>query len=387
MTAATLLAALPATPAAATLGPTWTTAPPVGLPVTSVGAEFRDVTVLSPTDVWAVGAWWDTQNHPLTAHWDGRGWTVVPAPPTSSATTLNLTAVDATSDKDMWAVGSVQSSVLVGSIPATLAMHYDGAAWSVVPTPAAPTGSKSVLKDVDMLSASDGWAVGQTALGTKPAQALILRWQAGQWTQVPAPATTASLTELNSVYARAADDVWAVGSQLLPSGATAVLVMHFDGVAWQPVSIPDAGTGAAGQVLNSVAALSATDVWAAGQTCQQTTGVQVCQSLVMRLVNGAWQVVPTTANGTEATEIVPLSASDVWMIGYTALTSQSETDYAEHWNGVQFVPDNAPIGVGELASALEGAAADPVTGAIWAVGWSGSATSPTNGATHAVHRG
>ena len=92
----------------------------------------------------------------------------------------NLTAVDGIAPGDVWAVGSAESHATNPPVTAPLMMHYDGIAWSVVPGPPEPAGSRSTLTDVDMRTADDGWAVGQTAVGTLAPQPLILRWQSCQ---------------------------------------------------------------------------------------------------------------------------------------------------------------------------------------------------------------
>ena len=68
----------------------------------------------------------------------------------SAARRAAATAVDARSPIDAWAVGSAGT--------ATLAEHWDGTNWSVVPTPALP--GPAVLRGVAIAATSDVWAVG-----------------------------------------------------------------------------------------------------------------------------------------------------------------------------------------------------------------------------------
>jgi hypothetical protein len=385
LAAVAAVALLPTTPAAAVLRTKWAAVPPVPRPAGSTGSWLQDVAARSVTDVWAVGGWSDGAKHPLAAHWDGTGWSVAALP--DGSTTVgqsSLAAVDSTAVNDVWAVGSGQTT---GPQPVTtpLVLHYDGAAWAVVPVPSTGLGTMdSALNDVDMLSAVDGWAVGYAATSSSPAQPLILRWQGGRWTPVavssPPNAPSATLT---AVSARSTSDVWAVGSQARSDGTRTSLVLHWDGTTWQAVTVPVAAAGASEQ-LSGVAAMPSGEVWAVGRSCATLKIFPVCRPLIMRLAGGVWGTVPGAAGGTELTAVLALSSTDVWAIGYTSPAPGAETDYAEHWDGQRFTADTAPDGNSEPASALIGAAATPDGGQLWAVGW---LNDPKRGETHATNHG
>src|SRR5262249_41578585 len=69
----------------------------------------------------------------------------------------NLLAVSAASSKDVWAVGFFQAAS--GSPRLTLAEHWNGHKWRVVPSPS-PGGADNILLAVAAVSAHDVWAVG-----------------------------------------------------------------------------------------------------------------------------------------------------------------------------------------------------------------------------------
>jgi len=373
---ATVVAALlTAGHAIAATGAKWTAAPPPPMPTIATGSVLQDVTVLSPNDVWAVGAWWDAVRHPLAVHWNGTAWSAVPTP--DAPTTLDaysLAAVDGIASGDVWAVGSVESHATEPPVTSPLVLHYDGSAWSVAPSPSGPAGSQSALADVDMRTADDGWAVGQTAEAGRAPQPLILRWQSGQWARVATPAIGIT-SRLTSVFAGSADDAWAVGTQIRQNDKQASLVLHWDGVSWTQVTVPDALGASGSEVLESVAAATSTEVWAVGSTCDKTSLVP-CAPLVLHLSRGAWRVVPTAAGTGALTEVVPFSPTDVWVIGYASTQALSDSDHAEHWDGQRFtidptVPGAAPpmSSNGKPASALAAAAGDKASGVLWALGW------------------
>jgi hypothetical protein len=86
-------------------GPDWTT-----VPSPNPGAysnSLNGVAAVSSTDVWAVGYSYDYYgggSDSLIEHWDGTAWTTVPSP--NPGTALNyLNGVAAVSSNDVWAVG------------------------------------------------------------------------------------------------------------------------------------------------------------------------------------------------------------------------------------------------------------------------------------------
>lgn len=50
-------------------------------------------------------------------------------------------------------------------VPQTLTGHYNGSAWSVVPSPNSGTGN-NYLKSVTVIAPNDVWAVGYSRQGT-----------------------------------------------------------------------------------------------------------------------------------------------------------------------------------------------------------------------------
>jgi hypothetical protein len=96
------------------------------------GNLLTGVTAISSTNVWAVGYHYAPPTYiaqPLTAHWNGKRWSLVPSPAVTGNT--SLLGVSGVSGKDVWAVGEVSGP----STTVTLAMHWDGTGWTVVPTP------------------------------------------------------------------------------------------------------------------------------------------------------------------------------------------------------------------------------------------------------------
>src|SRR5207253_2607014 len=114
---------------------------------------LNGVAALSPNDVWAVGSSGD-MSRTLTAHWDGTAWSVVPSPNVGSANDV-LYAAAAISKDDVWAVGRYGGAGGPAS-RMTLALHWNGKTWKVVPVPGVGLGDNE-LRSLAAISASDVW--------------------------------------------------------------------------------------------------------------------------------------------------------------------------------------------------------------------------------------
>jgi hypothetical protein len=381
------VAALALVAAAGAATPKWNLLPVVPLPAGATNSQLQGVTVVSPQDVWTAGAWWDKtpQVHPLLTHWDGAAWKSpdLPALPQDSY----LGGVDALGSADVWAVGSSITQVAQSSPATPSVLHFDGSSWQTVPTPAFPAGSSNDLDGLDMRTADDGWAVGETSTGTLQSlkQPLILRWQGGKWSNSALSKSAQTSGGLAAVAAASADDVWAVGTQTNltgPAGFSHGLVLHFDGTTWSSANL----STPLGTKLNAVAVAGPGDVWAAGEICGSG-----CRGAVWHLTAFGWQQVPV--GGTDLLALVASAPDNVWVLGYQQLLDNAQGDHVEHWDGKQFTAEDTglpPIqstasSQGELGSAtpIFAADGDAATGELWAVGWS----SPPAVTPRVIHRG
>jgi hypothetical protein len=118
-----------------------------------------------------------------------------------------LYAVDMLSADDGWAVGD-QGVIL----------HWDGQAWSHVPGP-----TTEPLYALDMLSSTDGWAGG----GSEPG--VLLHWDGVAW----ALATTGlQVSEITVIDAVAPNEVWLAGAQWLDWRHSIKRIYRWDGSSW-----------------------------------------------------------------------------------------------------------------------------------------------------------
>jgi hypothetical protein len=217
-----------------------------------------DVEAVSANDVWAVGYFRNGPPYasiPFIAHWDGKSWSQMPAPNTGIFSNV-LTSIDAIAQgapaNDIWAVGYSMEQNAPASQTRTLTIHWDGNTWSVV-----PSGFFNQLTSVSAVSSNDVWAVGSNEL-----YIISIHWNGSSWSEVLTPDIANNLIYLNDVDAISSNDVWAVGYyESLRVGGTVPLLLHWDGVQWREV---ERDWGVAPDFLTALAAVSSTDVWAAG---------------------------------------------------------------------------------------------------------------------------
>jgi hypothetical protein len=331
-------AAVVALPVAAAASVTWSVS---FSPPPRSGYEVAGFAARSAADVWAVGLrpGGRCQFQTLTQHWDGSAWTVVPSPGNPAVNSV-LDGVTVAGAQQAWAVGTA-------GCPAdqsrTLTEYWNGSAWSVVPSPNGGVAGNhfSTLQAVTAISPGDVWAVGtQAGIRNKvPVSVpLIEHWNGTRWSIAPAP--KAALGVLESVSATSASDVWAVGAGQQNGQSTVAL--HFDGSSWKLVTVP-APPGTTGG-LSGVKALSATDAWAVGESFPNAGGNG---KILTDHWNGtSWQVVnappvggPGALSALSSVDAAP--GTGVWAVGFW-VTATAGNSVVLHWTGTAWAQQTTP---------------------------------------------
>src|SRR5438552_2003403 len=165
-----------------------------------------------------------------------------------------------------WLLTSVGALLLSGILAPTTATASPGSLDPHIPLACNPTwrtvaspnvGSEdNSLASVDAVSATDVWAVGNTASGDTRST-LIEHWDGTQWTDVPTPHPS-RYSRLRSVDASASNDVWAVG-EITRDFKQRTLTQHFDGTSW--VTVPSPNQGISVDYMSSVSVAAPNDVW------------------------------------------------------------------------------------------------------------------------------
>jgi hypothetical protein len=332
------------------------------------------VTAISANDVWAVGRYRPSGHvyySTLMLHWDGATWNVVNSPNVGFGLENVLSAVDAVSATDIWAVGQYELS---GEYQ-TLALHWDGAIWSVVSTPN-PGTYNNYLTDVSATPDGTVWAVGYRGIGSsnQGTRVIALRWNGSAWQSMNAPNPDGTLNELRSVTVIAPSDVWAVGYFGV---AQRTLITHWDGVAW--TSFPGINGAESGNYLNAIAVSPVGKLWAVGNF----TGGGTTKTLTIYYPGDGCAfptptltptITPTPACGLDwravhnpgpdsslLFDVAAISPTDIWAVG-----SHYSGTLTMHWNGSAWsiVPSPNANGFSRLHGVSATAAND-----VWAVGF------------------
>jgi hypothetical protein len=344
---------------------------PSASPGSMWSASLAGVNARSKSDAWAVGYRTNstgTVSKSLIRHWDGEAWTRVASPHPGLQSFLG--GVSTISASDAWAVGSYQPNA--GLSGRTLIEHWDGRAWTRVPSP--NPSRRSSLSGVSAASASDAWAVGsyQPNAGLLSSRTLIEHWDGKAWTRVRSP-NPSSDQQLGAVSAISAKNAWAVGDHLNKAGtAFYPRVEHWNGRCWtivpspKPRPNPNPGEGD-GWTLGGVSAASAHDVWAVGVVNHESETAFL--PLIEHWDGRAWTRVPSPNPGSADTQldgVSAVSATDAWAVGH--YDARQIVPLIEHWDGRRWskVPSpspDTPFG----GSDLSGVSADAANDA-WVVG-------------------
>ncbi|HVQ94511.1 MAG TPA: hypothetical protein VMU51_25965 [Mycobacteriales bacterium] len=189
------------------------------------GGVAKSVLAFSPSDAWLVGTSSDGSTlHALIEHWDGHRWLIVPQP-AAALTNSIFYSVAGTSTRDIWAVGRYFAP---DGSERPITEHWDGRVWTIVPNP--DTGDRlAVLTGVSARTPTDVWAVGSRRAASAPfSVSLVLHWDGRSWSQAPGPGQPGVTSSLISVRAFGRDDVYTTGF----AG-----VQHWDGTAWSTSAI------------------------------------------------------------------------------------------------------------------------------------------------------
>jgi hypothetical protein len=353
------IALLMAIPAALAAGSPWVV---VATPNNGSDANYLvAVSALTRQDGWAVGSYRDdsSQFRTLAEHWDGNAWSLVPTPNRNwGYNELNDVAV--TSAADAWAVGYDNAGNF--GTERTLIEHWDGAAWSIVPSPNIGTNA-SILYGVAAVRSNDAWAVGfGNNSGGASGKVLIAHWNGTAWKRVRSPSTHRAGSELVAVEVVSPNDVWAVGN-----AGNSTLVEHWNGMRWRIVPSPN---GSGPSALAAVTAISANDIWAVGASEEGGT-------LTEHWNGTAWSVVPSPDGDlpeSYLSGVAALAGNDVWAVGasYDPISGGGPT-LSLHWDGSKWVRAVTPSPDPDY-DFLGGATRVPGAQTIWAVGGAGGKT-------------
>jgi phosphoesterase family protein len=272
---------------------------------------------------WAVGERLNGryQDRALVEVWNGKTWSLANIPQPGDVRDM-LFAATALSPSDVWVVGDQESG---NGVFQTLAEHWNGSSWTVVPTPD-PGPSGDHLYAVDAVSPDDVWAAGQQ-LSRFPDNGLVEHWDGHSWSVVPMPAATSASVMLDAIAVTASDQVYVAGEADSPAGGRP-LIETYQGGTWQIASLP----ASAGSIWTNLWGITvvgvssrgglggssplASTAWAVGTYVDPKTDNNN-NTLILSGTDGAWTVDagPEPGSGSNILGGVTTIGGRVWAAG------------------------------------------------------------------------
>jgi hypothetical protein len=175
----------------------------------STETQLTGVTATSAKNAWAVGFYvdGDTFAQTLILHWNGSTWRRMRSPDVGGPTSANsFSAVAAASGSAAWAVGGSATKGHPGQV---LIARWNGRKWRRLDVASLDRPSiDGSLTGVTVLSAKDAWAVG--SYGTFVEHTLAAHWNGTRWALVPSP-DLGTFNQFTAVAASSPSDIWAAG--------------------------------------------------------------------------------------------------------------------------------------------------------------------------------
>ncbi len=312
---------------------------------------FEAVSASGPGEGWAVGIYADKKamDHPLAEHWGGTSWSLVTVPqPTGEQAVFH--GVDDLGSDDAWAVGtSFSGGAGATAAGLTLIEHWNGKAWSIVPS---PNPAKGVTGDTDVLEAISGtgpddiWAAGWDDNEETGTIALLFEhWNGTAWIAVTSPTPDGSFQFALGVTAISSDDVWAVG--LNDNAVSGTLAVNWNGTDWSIKSTPGIEAGRESQnELTGVSGTGPDDVWASGFV-DNVNDQNLRDPYVLHWNGKRWALtkVPNPNSNEEGSllnSIQALSPTDAWAVGQTQENNGAILSLTEQYNGSSWAVARSP---------------------------------------------
>jgi hypothetical protein len=329
---------------------------------------------INASDIWAVGNSTNTGgfDQTLAEHWDGTTWSIVPTPNPGS-TDNDLNGVAAISSNDVWVVGNYFDSLIGAWLE--FAAHWNGSSWTTT------IFNYGFLFGVTALASNNVWAVGTTFFS--PFTTVILHWDGSTWSVVTSQSPAAYDNELFAISAFSSTDIWAVGEQeSVSSGPLQSLAEHWNGTAWTTITTPNLGVAGSDNEILGVNALEAGHAVGVGYANHT---VDVNHNTITPRISEVWDLVAIGTStsafqsgpgaGDNAILAVARSGAAVWGVGFWRSTIPGPRQtmvFPATWDGTSHTLTWGSMGVSDSPSGINNAllgvtAISPYT--FWAAGY------------------
>lgn len=331
--------------------------------------SLASVSCVSTADCMAVG-YKSPSTGPATTlvlNWNGTKWSVVPSPNPAGADGTNFVGVACTSAANCLAVGSYFAGSNGGL--RVLAARWNGTTWSLVSAPTPAHYRYAFLSRITCTSATNCWAVGGGGkpFTSKVYRTLIEHWNGAAWSIVPSsPVIDSQPAVLADVSCGASRECWAVGYWYPPNGGISSLTERWNGSAWSVVTTPSSRHG----MLVADYCASTSACLAVG-TKGTSSGARGLPAIAQRWTGTNWVTAPpaqpSSTFNVELAAVACASASACESTGIWWYKPSRATTLGESWNGQKWTMQAMPP-VPHANYAYLGGVSCPKSTDCWAVG-------------------
>lgn len=294
---------------------------------------LNSISMVSPDEGWAVGTTLLPQTStpqsgleylygaPVILHYSQGHWRPEPLPlRCQSSCHMVLHSIAMVSATEGWAVGNSVLPLGADGFTSGLILHYAGGKWSI------DSYRDSTLSHIVMSSANDGWMLGEgvSVWSGSKASAPVFHYNGRMWTPVNDPAFVQISPQ--SITALSATNVWLVGAGPVLPGSTGFdgdaseVILHYDGRQWTKVA-----SDLANFPILALAMVSPDAGWAVG-CLTGGLGEHLAhpeKALVEQYIQGRWQQAASFASSSGAYYclhgIALVSANEGWAVGSDGL--------------------------------------------------------------------
>jgi hypothetical protein len=343
------LAALAMTNAAA--AGNWTTQNTLN-PLGAQGSSLQGVSCPSNKACAAVGYFtsWSGAGLSLAEIWDGTNWSGFEPPNPVGAQGSTLQGVSCSSATACTAVGNYRGS---GGNYLTLAERWNGATWTIQPTPNPSGAPYNSLQGVSCPSATACTAVGFYESSGGSYLTLAERWNGAAWTVQVTPNYAVLVNNLNAVSCSSPTACLAVGRT--DGAGEQPLAERWNDQGWTLERPPAGPSNATSGQLDGVSCTSAAACTAVGA---YTTSAGQFTLSELSTGSSTWTIQPTSnATGLNYDQLSAVSCTSATACTAVGLYQNSSSTYlalAESWDGAGWSVQPTPTSGGGVSSQLNG---------------------------------
>jgi len=281
------------------------------------GVVLQSIAMDTASDGWALGVQQQDGGGVLALHYMGGAWMRVSLPgqiPNGKVITVKVEMVSPTDGWMLIQYTNPRSPSDHASRGIISILHYQNGTWTLVPLPSMPDTVE--FWDMSATATGSAWFVGTDyARYPNPVSAVIAGYNSGTWSVTrPAPGNADQLT---SISMASATDGWAIGYTSVGTTNQAPVLLHFDGIAWSPAGLP---SGLFAE-LTGVFDFPDGDTWLTGvQNTSTQPGQYDYVSVLAERAGGGWHEVAVPYSSIGVFQIAEAAPGQFWAAGQTTYT-------------------------------------------------------------------